>query len=132
MANSPSTVIWRRIPVGSKIRLQSDGSVENYELPVIIKLNKVKQTGLEVDDLNPGPAEIPITATKQRWDLAPVILVMATLNKPITLKAAVVDTSGNPVSVSDGAGNMVPAEAQWQSDTKSGSMVDNLAILVRS
>lgn len=132
MANSPNTVIWRNIPAGSTIRLQSDGNSQNYELPVIVKLNKQPQTGLEVEELNPGPAEIAVTAAGQRWDLAPTIIVINKLTTAVTLKASVVDASGTPVEVSDGAGGKVPAEAEWKSPTASGSMLDNIAILVRS
>lgn len=132
MPNSPTTVIWRNIPAGSTIRLQADGSPDDYELPVLIKLNRRLQAGLEVENLNPGPAEIEITAAGQKWDLAPTIIVVNALETPITLKASVVGSDGEPVSTSDGAGGTVPAEAQWESPVESGSMLDNVAILVRS
>jgi hypothetical protein len=130
MPNSPTTVIWRNLPVGSVLRLQANGSVEDYELPVKIKLNGAAHGGFEVDDLNPGPATIDIDATLQRWNIAPTIIVMTELQDPITLTASVVNGS-QVVDVPDGTGGTIPAQAQWQSSRSAGSLFE-VAIFARS
>lgn len=130
MPNSPTTVMWRDVPAGSVLRLQSDGSLDDYELPVSMTLNKAPQPGLEGEDLNPGPAEIPLGGPNQRWNLSPTIIVMTSLKDPITLTASVLK-DGQVVKVPAANGKTKPAEATWRSAKNSGSMLD-IRLFVRT
>src|SRR5690348_3149109 len=119
MPNSPTTVIWRNLPVGTILQLQANGSVTDYELPVKVKVNGVAQAGFEVDDLNPGPATINVDAAQQRWNIAPTIIVMTDLQNPITLTASAL-LNGAVVDVPDGTGGTIPAQAHWDSSKTAG------------
>jgi hypothetical protein len=126
-----SVVMWTEIPVGSRFKLQCDGRKSDYDFSALVGLNDQPQPNIEIGDVDPGPAVIPIDENDQRWDIAPTLIVMRKLTKAITLKASVVDKHGNVVQVPSGTGKKIPAQAEWKSGTTAGSTLE-VSILLNS
>ena len=118
-----SLVRWTAIPVGSRFILETQGDDNLFHATATVALNGAAQPNLEHDAIVGGTAILDIDATKQKWTIEPVVILTGNASPPIQLFAKVVDASGAPVQVPDGAGGRRPAECDWQTGTTAGSML---------
>jgi hypothetical protein len=131
MAPCGTAVVWTSVPVGSIFKLQCIGDGNTFDVSAFVSMNDDPQPSLEHDDIVPGPASVEITGKKQRWDIAPTLIVVSPLTKGIVMKAWLEDAAGNIVQVPDGNGGQEPAQCEWTTAKTAGTTLEIL-ITIRS